>query len=187
MTSFIPSAELASFLQSRTPELGCSAQVAPPEGTTALYANLLPGMPVTVTGTHWVEFAGNTVDYWVVTEARFALGGTDVTFGIDQHGQGTYTYVDNALAFDYDTFESNIHEGHGVVITDPNQHPQNYVDDAVDIADNGDGTITINRVTVRVLEIPPVAGGSAGRDADTMSIGFTSGIADTVAIYTRQS
>ena len=75
----------------------------------------------------------------------------------------------------------------GVVITDPNQHPQNYVDDAVDIADNGDGTITINRVTVRVLEIPPVAGGPAGRDADTMSIGFTSGIADTVAVYTRQS
>lgn len=161
-----------------------------PEGTTALYANLLPGFPVTVTGAHWVEFAGNTVDYWVVTEARFTIGGADVTFGIDQHGQGTYTYVGDVLAFDYDTFESRIHDGHGEVITDPNQHPDTYADQAVDIADNGDGTITINRVTVPVIEIPPVAGGPVtcgGGDTTTMSLVYTSGLADTVAIYQRQA
>lgn len=158
-----------------------------PEGTTALYANLLPGFPVTVTGTHWAEFAGNTVDFWVILEVRFNVGGLDVTFGLDQHGQGTYTVVDDVLSLNYDTFESTIHDGHGAVITDPNQHPDTYADEAVDIADNGDGTITINRVTIPLIEIPPVAGGPMGCDGDTMSLGFTSGLADTVAVYTRQA
>lgn len=158
-----------------------------PEETTSLYAALLPGMPVTVTGTHWVEFSGGTVDYWTVLEARFAVGSIDVTFGIDQHGVGTYSVVDDVLAITYDTFESTVHEGHGTAITDPDAHPESYANEAVDIADNGDGTITINRVTIPVIEIPPVAGGPMGCDADTMSLGFTSGLADTAAVFVRQS
>jgi hypothetical protein len=158
-----------------------------PEGTTNLYANLLPGFPVTVTGTHWAEFAGDTVDFWVILEVRFNVGALDVTFGVDQHGRGTYTVADDVLTMNYDTFESTIHEGHGAVITDPNQHPGSYADDVVDIADNGDGTITINRVTIPLIEIPPVAGGPMGCDGDTMSLGYTSGLADTVAVYTRQA
>jgi hypothetical protein len=158
-----------------------------PEATTNLYANLLPGFPVTVTGTHWAEFTGNAVDFWVILEVRFNVGGLDVTFGVDQHGQGTYTVVDDVLTMNYDTFESTIHDGHGAVITDPNEHPGSYADEAVDIADNGDGTVTINRVTIPVIEIPPVAGGPMGCDGDTMSLGYTSGLADTAAIYVRQA
>jgi hypothetical protein len=158
-----------------------------PEETTNLYATLLPGMPVTVTGTHWAEFSGGAVDYWAVLEARFAVGGIDVTFGIDQHGVGTYTVADDVLTMNYDTFESTTHEGHGTAITDPDQRPETYVDEAVDLADNGDGTITINRVTLPVIDIPPVAGGPMGCDGDTMSLGFTSGLADTAAVYVRRS
>ncbi len=157
-----------------------------PEETTNLYATLLPGIPVTVTGTHWVEFSGSAVDYWAVLEARFAVGGIDVAFGIDQHGVGSYTFADDVLTLNYDTFESTTHEGHGTAITDPDQRPETYVDEAVDIADNGDGTITINRVTLPVIDIPPVAGGPMGCDGDTMSLGFTSGLADTAAVYVRR-
>ncbi len=171
------------------PEAGCleGSWWLSPEETTSLYSALLPQMPVTVTGTHWVEFSGNTVDYWAIQELRFAVGGTDVTFGIDQHGVGTYTVADDALTMNYSTFESTIHEGHGVVITDPDEHPESYANEAVDITENGDGTITINRVTVPVIEIPPVAGGPMGCDDDTMSLGFTSGLADTAAVYVRRS
>jgi hypothetical protein len=158
-----------------------------PAETTNLYGALLPGMPVTVTGTHWVEFSGGAVDYWAILEVRFAVGGTDVTFGIDQHGVGSYAVADDVLTMDYDTFESTVHEGHGSAITDPDQHPETYVDEAVDLADNGDGTITINRVTLPVIDVPPVAGGPMGCDADTMSLGFTSGLADTAAVYVRRS
>lgn len=73
------------------------------------------------------------------------------------------------------------------MIADPNRHPDTYVDEAVDIADNGDGTITINRVTIPLIEIPPVAGGPMGCDGDTMSLGYTSGLADTAAVYVRQA
>lgn len=156
-----------------------------PEQTTGLYAALLPGIPVTVTGTHWAEFAGNAVDYWTVLEANFALGGTDVSFGIDQHGLGTYTVAGDILSITYDTFESTIHEGHGEVIYDRTQDPSTYADDTVVIADNGNGTITIDGVTVPVLEVPPVAGGPIGCDADTMSLGFTSGLADAAAVFVR--
>jgi hypothetical protein len=158
-----------------------------PDGTTSLYAALLPGMPVTVTGTHWVEFSGGAVDYWAVLEAHFAVGSTDVTFGIDQHGVGSYSVAESVLTMTYDTFDSNIHEGHGAAITDPDRHPATYVGEAVDLADNGDGTITINRVTLPVIEIPPVAGGPMGCNGDTMSLGFTSGLADTAAVYVRKS
>ena len=158
-----------------------------PEETTGLYAALLPGMPVTVTGTHWAEFSGGNVDYWAILEMRFAVGGTEATFGIDQHGVGSYTVADDVLTMNYDTFESTIHEGHGTAITDPDQRPETYVDEAVDLADNGDGTITINRVTVPVIDVPPVAGGPMGCDGDTMSLGFTSGLADTAAVYVRRS
>lgn len=144
-------------------------------------------MPVTVTGTHWAEFSGGAVDYWANLEARFVVGGTDVTFGIDQHGVGSYAVVDDVLTMTYDTFESTIHEGHGEVITNPNRHPETYVDEAVDIADNGDGTITINRVTIPVIEPPPIAGGPMGCEGDTMSLGFTSGLADAAAVYVRMS
>jgi len=140
---------------------------------------------VTITGTHWAEFSAGSVDYWAVLEARFTAGGTDVTFGIDQHGVGSYSVTDDVLTMTYDTFESTIHEGHGTAITDPDQRPETYVDEAVDIADNGNGTITINRVTVPVIEIPPVAGGPVGCDDETMSLGFTSGLADTAAVYVR--
>jgi hypothetical protein len=158
-----------------------------PEETTALYSALLPGMPVTVTGTHWAEFSGDAVDYWAILEVRFAVGGTDVTFGLDQHGVGTYTVVDDALTMNYDTFESRVHDGHGEAIYDREQEPSTYADGAVDIADNGDGTITINRVTVPVIDIPPVAGGPMGCDDSTMSLGFTSGLADTAAVFVRMS
>ena len=158
-----------------------------PEATTNLYANLLPGMPVTVTGTHWAEFDGGAVDYWAILEVRFAVGGTDVTFGLDQHGVGTYTVDGDMLTMDYDTFESTTHAGHGEAITNPDMHPATYADDVVALDDNGDGTITINSVTVPVMEIPPVAGGPMGCDGDTMSLGFTSGLADTVAVYTRMN
>lgn len=158
-----------------------------PEETTNLYAALLPGMPVTVTGTHWVELSGGAVDYWTVLEARFAVGGIDVTFGIDQHGVGSYTVADDVLTMTYDTFESTIHEGHGTAISNPDQHPETYADEAVALTDNGDGTITIDRVTVPVIEIPPVAGGPMGCDGDTMSLGFTSGLADTAAVFVRRS
>lgn len=158
-----------------------------PEGTTNLYAALLPGMPVTVTGTHWAEFSAGAVDYWAVLEVRFAVGGTDVTFGLDQHGVGSYSVTDDVLAMNYDTFESTIHEGHGEAISNPDLHPETYADEAIDIADNGDGTITINRVTVPVIDIPPVAGGPMGCDDETMSLGFTSGLADTAAVFVRQS
>jgi hypothetical protein len=144
-------------------------------------------MPVTVTGTHWAEFADGSADYWAVLEARFSVGGTDVTFGIDQHGVGSYTVVDDVLTLSYDTFESTIHEGHGTAISNPDQHPETYADAAVDLADNGDGTITINRVTIPVLELPPVAGGPMGCEGDTMSLGFTSGLADAAAVYVRRS
>lgn len=157
-----------------------------PEQTTGLYSALLPGIPVTVTGTHWVTFAGNTVDYWTILEANFALGGADITFGIDQHGIGTYTVAGDVLSIAYDTFESTIHEGHGEVIYDRTQDPSTYVGNGVDIADNGNGTITVNGVPVPVLDIPPVAGGPVGCDADTFSLGFTSGLADAAAVYVRQ-
>lgn len=161
-----------------------------PEEVTALYANLLPGFPVTVTGSHWVDFVGNTVDFRVFLEATFAIGGTKVAFGIDQLGTGTYTLTDGVLAITYDTFESVIHDGHGDAIYDRTQDPDTYVDARNEITDNGDGTITINRVTVPVIEIPPVAGGPitcGGGDDTTMSLAYTSGIADTVAIYQRQA
>jgi len=158
-----------------------------PEQTTALYASLLPGIPVTVAGTHWAEFSAGAVDYWAILEVRFAVGGTDVTFGLDQHGVGTYAVADDVLTMSYDTFESTIHEGHGVAITDPDEHPETYADEAIAIADNGDGTITIDRVTVPVIEIPPVAGGPMGCEGDTMSIGFTSGLADSAAVYVRRA
>lgn len=158
-----------------------------PEQTTALYAALLPGIPVTVTGTHWAEFTGGAVDYWAVLEARFVVGGADVTFGIDQHGVGTYSVANDVLAMTYDTFESNIHEGHGEIISNPDNHPGTYADDRIDIADNGDGTITVNRITLPKIEIPPVAGGPMGCDATTMSLGFTSGLADAAAVFVRMS
>ena len=158
-----------------------------PDETTSLYAALLPGMPVTVTGTHWAEFGDGAVDYWAILEVRFAVGGADVTFGVDQHGVGSYTVAHDVLTMSYDTFESNVHEGHGTAISNPDQHPETYVDDAVDLADNGDGTITINRITVPMIEIPPVAGGPMGCEGDTMSLGFTSGLADTSAVFVRMS
>lgn len=158
-----------------------------PDGVSALYANLLPGFPVTVTGSHWVDFVGNTVDFRVFLEVTFAIGDTKVAFGLDQLGTGTYTVTDNVLAITYDTFESVIHDGYGSAINDPSFDPDAYVDARNEITDNGDGTITINRVTVPVIEIPPVAGGPVGCDDATMSLGFTSGIADTVAVYTRQA
>lgn len=158
-----------------------------PEETTSLYAALMPGIPVTVTGSHWVEFSDGAVDNWVVLEMRFAAGGIDLTFGIDQHGVGTYTVVDNMLTMNYDTFDSTVHEGHGTAISNPDQHPETYADEAIDIADNGDGTITINRWTLPAIDVPPVAGGPMGCDADTMSLGFTSGLAETAAVYVRRS
>lgn len=156
-----------------------------PEETTALYAALLPGIPVTVTGTHWVEFDGDRVDYWTLLEARFALGGTDVTFGIDQHGEGTYAVADDVLSITYDTYEATTHRGHGEAIYDRTQDPATYADEAVALTDNGNGTITIDGVTVPALEIPPVAGGPVGCDADTMSLGFTSGLADAAGVFVR--
>jgi hypothetical protein len=156
-----------------------------PEQTTGLYAGLLPGIPVTVTGTHWAEFSTSTVDYWTLLEVRFAAGGIDITFGIDQHGVGSYSVVDDVLQMNYDTFESTIHRGHGTAIYDRQQDPATYVDDTVELSDNGDGTITIDGLTVPVIDIPPVAGGPMGCDGDTMSLGFTSGLADTAAVFVR--
>jgi hypothetical protein len=171
------------------PESGCleGSWWLSPEETTSLYSALLPGIPVTVTGTHWVEFAGDTVDYWAVLEMRFAVGGIDVTFGLDQHGVGTYTVTDDVLAMNYDTFESTFHEGHGVAITDPDRDPASYANEAVELTDNGDGTITINSVTIPKIDVAPVAGGPMGCDDETMSLGFTSGLADTAAVYVRRS
>ena len=171
------------------PETGCleGSWWLSPEQTTALYSALLPGMPVTVTGTHWAEFTGETVDYWAVLEARFVVGGADVTFGIDQHGVGTYSVVDDVLVMNYDTFESHIHEGHGAIISNPANDPSTYADERIDIADNGDGTITVNRITLPKIEIPPVAGGPMGCDGATMSLGFTSGLADAAAVFVRMT
>ena len=174
------------------PEVNCleGSWWLSPEEVTALYANLLPGFPVTVTGSHWVDFVGNTVDFRVFLEVTFAIGSTKVAFGIDQLGTGTYTFTDNVLAITYDTFESVIHDGYGSAINDPSFNPDAYVDARNEISDNGDGTITINRVTVPVIELPPVAGGPVtcgGDDTTTMSLGYTSGLADTVAIYQRHA
>jgi len=47
------------------------------------------------------------------------------------------------------------------------------------------GGVTINRVTLPLIEVPPVAGGPFGCDGDTMSLGFTSGLADAAGVYTR--
>jgi hypothetical protein len=187
-TTTTPSTTLPPTTAPAEPEPACldGSWWLSPEQTTALYASLLPGIPVTVTGTHWAEFSGGAVDYWAVLEIRFTVGGTDVTFGLDQHGVGSYTVADDVLTMAYDTFESTIHEGHGNAITDPDQHPESYADEAIAIVDNGNGTITIDRVTVPVIEIPPVAGGPIGCDDETMSLGFTSGLADSAAVYVRR-
>ena len=81
-----------------------------------------------------------------------------------------------------DTFESTIHEGHGAAIYDREQEPATYVDDTVELSDNGEGTITMEGLTLPVIDAPPVAGGPMGCDGDTMSLGFTSGLADTAAV-----
>lgn len=158
-----------------------------PDETTALYSTLLPGMPVTVTGTHWVEFTGDSVDYWAVLEVHFNAGSTNVTFGLDQHGSGGYAIEGDVLTMNYDSFESRTHAGHGQVIYDRTQEPASYADEAVAIEDNGNGTITIDRVTVPVIEMPPIAGGPMTCDGDTMTLGFTSGLADATAVFARLS
>ncbi|HRE01508.1 MAG TPA: hypothetical protein PLV68_09415 [Ilumatobacteraceae bacterium] len=40
-------------------------------------------------------------------------------------------------------------------------------------------------MTLPLIEVPPVAGGPIGCDGDTMSLGFTSGLADAAGVYTR--
>ena len=159
-----------------------------PEGVTTLYANLLPGFPIEVTGSHFVTFAANTVDFWTLLEIRFLAGGTDVSFGLDQHGVGTFEISSESVAlFNYETFERRLHDGVGSADSNPSNDPAVHADQFVDLADNGDGTITINRVTVPVPDLPPVAGGPIGCSGDQMSIGFTSGLAETAAVYTRVS
>jgi hypothetical protein len=135
--------------------------VLPADRTTALMAQLLPGFPVTVDGTMALSFDDGQAEQYVNVVATFTLPEGTVSVPLDQRFAGPYSATDNSVLID-----STVVEG-------------------------GWGPATANlggvsvEVPVPVGDVPGITGGPARCSDTTLSLLYTSGLADSVAEFDR--
>jgi hypothetical protein len=139
--------------------------------TTALHQTLLPGFPVTVTGSQQFTFEGETVEYFINEVLRFEVPGVNVSAAFDTRSAGTFVIrsepsVGDTIEMDYLTVEGGFGPIEGTALDNENN--------PLDVLVNTPG-----------FEMPSIGGGPITCDGDTMTILVTSGIASELATFAR--
>jgi hypothetical protein len=128
----------------------------------SLIGALLPGMPLTVTGSGSLQFSGDAVEQYVDLVATFTVPDQTVEAPFDVRYAGTYAIDGDAVVFTLDAIEG----GWGTAVAHTKAG-----DFEVPLPTPGD--------------IPPIAGGPATCDDTTLTIEYTSGLADAPAVFER--
>lgn len=139
--------------------------------TTALHQTLLPGFPVSVSGTQQLTFEGDTVEHYTNEVLLFELPGTSLSTAYDTRSAGSFgldsdSSAGDIITMDYLTVEGGFGPIEGTV-TDNENNPLSVL------------------VETPGFELPAIAGGPITCDGDTMTIVVTSGIASAPATFTR--
>ena len=129
--------------------------------TSSLIGSLLPGFPLTVEGTMAMTFSGSDVEHFINLVVTFTIPNGSVSGALDQRFAGTYVIDGDVLAITNDSIEGGWSNLTGTV-----------------------GGVSVD-VPVPPSEIPPLTGGPATCVDDVLTVQYTSGLADAVAVFTR--
>jgi hypothetical protein len=130
--------------------------------TNALITTLLPGIPVTVEGSMSMKFAAGEAEQFVNIVATFTVPNGSVSGALDQRFAGAYTINEGAVLIDAEYVEGGWSNLAGTI-----------------------GGVAIEVPAPPVDDFGPLTGGPATCTPDTLSIQYTSGLADAVAPFTR--
>jgi predicted kinase len=139
--------------------------------TTALHRALLPGIPVTVTGSQQFTCEGETVEYYINEVLRFEVPGVNVSTAFDTRSAGSFAIdsdpsLGDTITMDYLTVDGGFGPIEGTALDNENN--------PLDVLVNTPGS-----------EMPAIGGGPIRCDGDTMTILVTSGIASELATFSR--
>ncbi|MGD9794859.1 MAG: hypothetical protein AB7V43_15410 [Acidimicrobiia bacterium] len=130
--------------------------------TSALLTTLLPGIPITTTGSMTLDFTGSAARQFVNIVATFTVPNGSVSGALDQRFDGTYVIDGGNLRIT----NTSIQGGWG-----------NFTGTM--------GGVSVNVPMPTPTDIPPLTGGPATCSANELSIAYTSGLAQTTASFKR--
>ena len=136
--------------------------VLPSDATNDLLTTLLPGVPLTATGSMSLAFSGESVEQFVDIVVTISVPGGSVSGQLDQRFAGTYTIDDGAIEITNDVSEGGWGDITGQI-----------------------GGVSVDIPTPPFDDLPALGGGPATCTDDRLSIEYTSGLTDAVAAFER--
>ena len=140
------------------------------DATLALYSALLPGMPLVVDGTQTLTFEGGAAEQYINALLRFQVPNMLIEFPYDVHDSGTYTVAGGTVSMTWTTAEGGV----GTAF-----------EQWIDTNGNDAGTYQMYAPLLADVELPRYAGGPITCENNTLTLGYTSGLANATAVYTR--